>query len=48
MFRIQDILREAYYTYEYKKTADLMMEMRKSAISVAFVLNEYEIGRAHV
>lgn len=41
MFRIQDILREAYYTYEYKKTADLMMEMRKSAISVAFVLNEY-------
>lgn len=40
-FRIQDILREAYYTYEYKKTADLMMEMRKATMNVAFVLNEY-------
>lgn len=40
-FRIQDILREAYYTYEYKKTADLMMEMREATMNVAFVLNEY-------
>lgn len=40
-FRIQDILREAYYTYEYKKTADLMMEMRGATMNVAFVLNEY-------
>ena len=40
-FQIRDILRNAYYTYEYKKTADLMMEMRKSAMNVAFVLNEY-------
>ena len=40
-FRIKDILREAYYTYEYKKTADLMMEMREIAANVAFVLNEY-------
>ncbi len=40
-FKIQDILRTAYYTYEYKKTADLMMEMRKATMNVAFVLNEY-------
>lgn len=40
-FRISDILREAYFTYEYKKTADLMMEMREKLFNVAFVLNEY-------
>lgn len=40
-FAIRDILREAYYTYEYKKTADLMMEMREATMNVAFVLNEY-------
>jgi len=40
-FCIKNILREAYYTYEFKKTADLLMEMRASASSVAFVLNEY-------
>ena len=40
-FHIKDIMREAYYTYEYKKTADLMIEMREITASVAFVLNEY-------
>ena len=40
-FKIKDVLREAYYTYEYKKTADLLMEMRASTMNVAFVLNEY-------
>ncbi|MDO4333523.1 MAG: hemolysin family protein [Eubacteriales bacterium] len=40
-FRIRDILRDAYYTYEYKKTADLMIEMREQPFNVAFVLNEY-------
>lgn len=40
-FRIIDILREAYYTYEYKKTADLLMEMREKRVNVTFVLNEY-------
>lgn len=42
-FQIRDIMREAYYTYEYKKTADLMMEMRKAVMNVAFVLNEYGV-----
>lgn len=40
-FCIRDILRDAYYTYEYKKTADLMIEMRESPFNVAFVLDEY-------
>lgn len=40
-FQVKNILREAYYTYEYKKTADLMMEMREITANVAFVLNEY-------
>ena len=40
-FQIKDIIREAHYTYEFKKTADLMMEMREKTTNVAFVLNEY-------
>ena len=40
-FKISDILRQAYYTYEFKKTADLIVEMRQKCFNVAFVLNEY-------
>lgn len=40
-FRIADIIREAYYTYEFKKTSDLMFEMREKTYNVAFILNEY-------
>lgn len=40
-FHIKDILRDAHYTYEYKKIADLMYEMREKTTNVAFVLNEY-------
>ncbi len=40
-FQIRDILREGYYTYEYKKTADLLLEMRLLTTNVALVLNEY-------
>ncbi len=40
-FTIADILRETYYTYEFKKTADLLMELRKTTYSMAFVLSEY-------
>ena len=40
-FKIKDCLRKAYYTYEYKKTADLLMEMRERSQNVAFVLSEY-------
>lgn len=40
-FKISDNLRKAYYTYEFKKTADLLMEMREKSQNVAFVLSEY-------
>lgn len=40
-FQIRDIMREGYYTYEYKKTADLLLEMRRITSNVALVLNEY-------
>ncbi|MFI3237153.1 MAG: hemolysin family protein [Lachnospiraceae bacterium] len=40
-FTISSLLRKAHYTYEFKKTADLMLEMRENAQNVTFVLNEY-------
>ena len=40
-FCIQNILRDAHYTYEFKKVSDLMYEMREKTTNVAFVLNEY-------
>lgn len=40
-FHIADIIRDAYYTYEFKKTADLLFEMREKTMNVSFVLNEY-------
>lgn len=40
-FAVGKYLREAYYTYEFKKTNDLLIEMRDSSQNLAFVLNEY-------
>ena len=40
-FHVKDILRDAHYTYEYKKVADLLIEIREKTTSVTFVLNEY-------
>ncbi len=40
-FHINKIMREPYYTYESKKIADLLNEMRKKNQSVCIVLNEY-------
>lgn len=40
-FCIRDIMREPYFTYEHKNTAELFMEMRKSSITIAIVLDEY-------
>ena len=40
-FEVSKFRREAFYTYEYKKTSDLLIEMRDSAMTLAFVLNEY-------
>ena len=40
-FNIRDIMRDIYYTYETKKTDDLLVEMRESANNIAIVLDEY-------
>ncbi len=40
-FDIRNHLREPLYTYEYKKTTELMMEMRQSYKNVVIVLDEY-------
>ncbi|MCI9150932.1 MAG: HlyC/CorC family transporter [Lachnospiraceae bacterium] len=40
-FHLRDILRKPYYTYEHKSTSELMLEMRKSSINIAIVLDEY-------
>ncbi len=47
-FRIRDIMRDAYYTFEMKKTSDLMMEMKKESVSIAIVLNEYGVAEGIV
>ncbi|GFI12229.1 MAG: HlyC/CorC family transporter [Lachnospiraceae bacterium] len=40
-FDVRHILREAYFTHEFKKSSELMMEMRENSISLAIVLDEY-------
>lgn len=40
-FHIRDILREPYYTYEYKKTSELLEELRKTSNNITIVLDEY-------
>ena len=40
-FNILDIIREPYFTYEFKKTSELFIEMRNESIALALVLDEY-------
>lgn len=42
-FTVADIQREPHFTYEYKKSSDLLMEMRKLATNLSFVVNEYGV-----
>ncbi len=42
-FSVRDILRKPYYTYEHKKTIDLLIEMKKSSFNIAIVLDEYGV-----
>ena len=42
-FSVRNLLREPYFTYEHKNTADLFLEMRKSSISLAIMLDEYGV-----
>ena len=40
-FHVSEILREPYYTYEFKKTSELMEELKKTSTNITIVLDEY-------
>lgn len=40
-FNIRNVMREASFTFEYKKTSELMIEMRENSINMIMVLDEY-------
>ncbi len=40
-FNVRNVMREANFTFEYKKTSELMIEMRESSINMIMVLDEY-------
>lgn len=43
VFDIRNYLRSAYFTYEGKKTSELMIEMKKTSVNIVIVLDEYGI-----
>lgn len=43
LFSVKSLMREPFFTYEQKNTAELFMEMRESSISMAIVLDEYGV-----
>ncbi len=40
-FLIKEVIREPFFTYEYKRTFELFIEMRENSIPFAIVLDEY-------
>ncbi len=40
-FHVSDIMREPYFTYEYKDISELLVEMRQASLNIAIVLDEY-------
>ncbi len=40
-FNIRDYMRKPFFTYEYKKIAELLLQMKKSYANIAVVLDEY-------
>lgn len=40
-FSLTEVMREPYFTYEYKKISELFFEMKKQSIPMAIVLDEY-------
>ena len=40
-FNLRRMLHSSYFTYEYKRTADLLKELQQHSFGVAFVLDEY-------
>lgn len=42
-FHVCDLIREPYFTYEHKNTAELFLEMQQNSINIAIVLDEYGV-----
>lgn len=40
-FKVTDIMYKPHFTYEYKKTSELLMEMQRNSVSISIVLDEY-------
>ncbi|MBP3703297.1 MAG: HlyC/CorC family transporter [Lachnospiraceae bacterium] len=40
-FKLQSLIREPHFTYEYKKTSELFLEMQRDFIPMTIVLDEY-------
>ena len=40
-FKVSDIMYKPYFTYEFKKTSELLVEMQENSVSIAIVLYEY-------
>ena len=40
-FNIMDLVREPYITYEYRKTSELFVDMRKDYVSLGNYMDEY-------
>jgi CBS domain containing-hemolysin-like protein len=40
-FDVRQLMYEPHFTYEGKKTSELLMEMQKNSVSIAIVLDEY-------
>jgi len=41
VFKLEDFIREPYFTYEFKMTSELFAEMRSKRAAIAIVLDEY-------
>lgn len=42
-FSVKNYLREAYFTYESKRLSELLLEMKKTSVNIAIVLDEYGV-----
>lgn len=40
-FDVTNVMYKPHFTYEYKKTSELLMEMRQNSVSISIVLDEY-------
>ncbi len=40
-FDLRSIMRKPYYTFEFKKTSELLAELRRDSLTIAVVLDEY-------